>query len=66
MPVQPWEVIQLQGPAEQMCCRMNENPHEIVMDANGVTYPRWMDYATRMAEHRIMLAVLRDYFGQDG
>lgn len=66
MPINQWEVLQFQGPAEQMCHRMNENPHEILMDANGQAYARWMNYATRMAEHRLMVSVLHEYYGPDG
>lgn len=61
MPVQQWEVNNFQAQAEEMCRRLGEDPNQMLMDANGFHFPRWMNYATRMAEFRVMVEVMRNF-----
>ena len=57
--IQPWELSQYQFAAEQMCQRLGVSPHEMTMDSTGMQVPRWVEYATRMHEHRVMLEAMR-------
>ena len=60
--IQNWELSQYQYAAEQMCQRLGESPHEMLMDENGQHVPRWMGYAIKMHELRLMVDLMR----QDG
>lgn len=57
--IQQWELSQYQFAAEQMCQRLGVSPHEMVMDAQGMHVPRWVEYAVRMHELRTMIDVMR-------
>lgn len=56
--IQAWELTQYQYAAEQMCYRLNVNPHEQVFGPLGEA-PRWTEYAIRMHEFRVMTEAMR-------
>lgn len=57
--IHSWELSQYQYAAEQMCQRLGENPHEMVMDEAGRHAMRWMGYAIKMHELRLMADLMR-------
>lgn len=57
--IQSWELSQYQYPAEQLCMRLGESPHEMTAAHDGTHVPRWVGYATRMHELRLMVDQMR-------
>lgn len=58
MAMQEWEVQQHQSAAVEMCFRLGLSPYEPQVP-NGP--PMWLKYAMLMAEHEIMVQLMRQY-----
>lgn len=61
MAMQEWEVQQHQSAAVEMCHRLNLSPYEPLDSMNPSSPPQWFKYAVRMAEHELMVQVMRQY-----
>lgn len=59
--IQTWELGQYQHAAEQMCQKLGEAPHETLMDEGGQHVPRWVGYAIKMYELRLMADLMRQH-----
>lgn len=61
MPVHSWMLSQYQAAAVEMCSRLSEDPFapvHTVWDGEQAV-PHWTIYARRMAEHALMVEVMR-------
>lgn len=63
--IQQWQLDHYQSAAREVCSRMGEHPDEQVSDDRGQPMPRWMVYAVRMHELRLMMSAM-DAFGPYG
>lgn len=55
--MQEWDIQKYQPAAIEMCHRCNVSPFDLLENGR----PRWVDYAKRMAEHEIMIQVMRQF-----
>lgn len=60
MSIQEWQFAPFQFSAEQMCFRLSEDPHRMVLAPDGTYQPLWVHYAERMFEHVEMVRAMRD------
>lgn len=61
MAMQEWEVSMYRAAAMAVCQRMNEHPEDLVQHESGATVPRWVSYAIRMHQMRLMQAAMMDF-----
>lgn len=55
------EIYRFEAPACAMCIALNLDPYELVQIAiDGEWPPQWWIYAQRMAEHEIMVRLMRE------
>lgn len=58
MALQEWELHAHQPAAVEMCHRLNVSPFTPL---NPGGPQQWVEYAVRMAEHELMIQIMRQY-----
>lgn len=61
MPVTDWQYTSYQSAAEQMCYRLCESPYDNDYRADGTVRPKWVAYAERMVEQRVMVECMQQF-----
>jgi len=61
MAMQEWQIQQHQAAATEMCHKIDVDPYAPSDQGFALSPPNWFTFALKMAEHELMIQVMRSF-----